>query len=357
VDSVNDASDAGDASDASDAGDAGGIARRLAAALRRHTGLQGRVEGLGRLTGGATKTTWAFDLATADGPQALIFQQAPSPSPSPLDACSGPGPRAPKLDAADDARLMIAARAHGVPAPRVLAILDMHDGLGRGYVTARVEGETLGRKVVGEPAFAAARAAMAAQAGAILAAIHATPTHTLPFLQRLSPAQELAVYGELLARTGLRHPALEFALQWVRRHLPAPQRETLVHSDFRTGNLIVGPEGIRCVLDWEIARIGDPMQDLGVLCMRTWRFGGRGEAGGFGTREALYAAYERAAGTAVDPLRVRFWEAFSNLKWAIGCVRRACAVRDDGSPASVELCAVGRRMEEPLWDFFQLIED
>jgi aminoglycoside phosphotransferase (APT) family kinase protein len=83
----------------------------------------------------------------------------------------------------------------------------------------------------------------------------------------------------------------------------------------------------------------------------------RGEAGGFGSREDLYTAYERAERHAVDPMRVRFWEAFSNLKWAIGCVRRGLSVRDDGSPASVELCAVGRRMEEPLWDFFQLIED
>jgi aminoglycoside phosphotransferase (APT) family kinase protein len=330
---------------------------RLASALQRHAGLNGRVEDLRRLTGGATKTTWSFDLLTGDGRQPMILQQTPARLPS-----SGPspgpsfGPCAPKLDAAEDARVMIAARAHGVPAPRVVAILDVHDGLDRGYVTARVEGETLGRKVVGDPALAVARAAMAAQAGAILAAIHATPTQQLPFLQHLSPAQELAVYGDLLERTGFRHPALEFALQWIRRHLPTEWRDALVHSDFRTGNLIVGPEGIRCVLDWEIARIGDPMQDLGVLCMKTWRFGGAPEAGGFGARDDLYAAYERASGMPVDPARVRFWEAFSNLKWAIGCVRRGLSVRGDGSPASVELCAVGRRMEEPLWDFFQLTE-
>ena len=40
----------------------------------------------------------------------------------------------------------------------------------------------------------------------------------------------------------------------------------------------------------------------------------------------------------------------------IGCVRRGLATRDDGTPASLELCAVGRRMEEPLWDFFQLVD-
>ncbi|MFM9927669.1 phosphotransferase family protein [Variovorax sp. H27-G14] len=335
-------------------------AARLAAALRRHAGLHGHVDGLRRLTGGATKTTWSFDLVAPEGRHALILQQAPAlpalpASPDPVQS----GPRrlaTPRLAAADDARLMTVARAHGVPAPRVLAMLDVQDGLASGYITERVEGETLGRKLVNDPALAAARGAMAAQAGTILAAIHATPTQALPFLQRLSPAQELAVYGDLLERTGFRHAALAFALQWTRQHLPTGGRQTLVHSDFRTGNLIVGPEGIRCVLDWEIARIGDPMQDLGVLCMRTWRFGGTPEVGGFGARADLYAAYERASGMPVDAARVRFWEAFSNLKWAIGCVRRGLSVRADGSAASLELCAVGRRMEEPLWDFFQLIE-
>lgn len=325
------------------------IGLRLAGALQRHAGLHGRVEDLRRLTGGATKTTWSFDLRTAERVHPLILQQAPART-------DAGGPAVPRLDAAEDARTMIAARAHGVPAPRVRAILDVHDGLDSGYITERVEGETLGRKLVTDPALAAARSAMAAQAGAILAAIHDTPTHGLSFLQRLSPGQELAAYGELLERTGFRHAALEFALQWTRRHLPAAWRDTLVHSDFRTGNLIVDAEGIRCVLDWEIARIGDPMQDLGVLCMKTWRFGAAPEVGGFGERDALYEAYERASGTPVDRERVRFWEAFSNLKWAIGCVRRGLSVRADGSPASVELCAVGRRMEEPLWDFFQLIE-
>ncbi|OAK62008.1 hypothetical protein A3K87_19140 [Variovorax paradoxus] len=335
--------------------DAPHIARRLALALQRHAGLHGSVEDLRRLTGGATKTTWSFDLLTADGRRPMILQQMPTTTASASESASA-GIAAPKLDAAEDARVMIAARAHGVPAPAVLAVLDVHDGLERGYVTERVEGETLGRKLVSDPAYAGARRAMAAQAGTILAAIHSMPVAELPFLQRLSPARELEVYAGLLARTGFSHPALEYAVQWVRKNLPVDWPDALVHSDFRTGNLIVGSEGIRCVLDWEIARVGDPMQDLGVLGMRTWRFGGAGEAGGFGAREDLYAAYERASGRPVDPLRVRFWEAFSNLKWAIGCVRRGLSVRADGSPASLELCAVGRRMEEPLWDFFQLIE-
>lgn len=324
------------------------LAAALKTALARHGSQYGEVQNLKRLTGGATKQTWAFDLVSDGRSQPLILQQTPPPAAS--------ASRAPKLSAEQDAMLMVAARAGGVPAPVVRIILQPEDGLGGGYVTERIEGETLGRRIMQGNAFAAARAGMAGQCGAILAAIHQLPTADLPFLAALSPADELAIYGGLLTQYPLQHPALAYALRWVQEHLPTTWKPALVHADFRTGNLIVGPEGVRCVLDWEIARIGDPMQDLGVLCMRTWGFGGALPVGGFGRRKDLYAAYEAAGGAPVDPNRVLFWEAFSNLKWAISCVRRGLATQADGRPAGVEMCAVGRRLEEPLWDFFSLLE-
>ncbi len=320
----------------------------LRTALARHGGRPGEVRGLQRLTGGATKQTWSFDWCLGGRIQPLILQQLPTAT-----ARAG-GP--PKLSAEHDAAVMVAARRGGVPAPVVQYVLQTADGLGAGHVTERVEGQTLGRKVVHDGSLAAARPLLARQCGAALAAIHHLPADGLPFLQTLSPPDELAVYGGLLADHAVDHPALAFALRWVQQHLPQRWQPRVVHADFRTGNLIVGADGLRCVLDWEIARIGDPMQDLGVLCMRTWRFGGAGAVGGFGHREDLYAAYEAAGGGTVDPERVRFWEAFSNLKWAIACVRRGLGPRADGRPANVELCAVGRRMEEPLWDFLALAE-
>ncbi len=330
------------------------VAAALAAALGREAA-PGEVRALQRLTGGATKQTWSFDWVSGARHEPLILQQTPVAS-APCPSLSETRPlRAPKLSAEQDAALMVIARAGGVPAPVVRLVLAPGDGLGPAYVTERVDGETLGRRIVEHADFATARPLMARQCGEILAHIHHLPTTGLPFLATLSPQDELAVYGGLLAQFEMRHPALEYALRWVRQNLPTRWEPRVVHSDFRTGNLIVGADGVRCVLDWEIARVGDPMQDLGVLCMRTWRFGGAGEVGGFGSRDELYAAYERTAGIPVDPQRVRFWEAFSNLKWAISCVRRGLAQPADGAPASVELCAVGRRLEEPLWDFFSLI--
>lgn len=330
-----------------DADDVVAMAAALQEALMRREGAPGRVQRLRRLTGGATKATWVFDWVCEGGTQALILQQVPPPA-------AGSG-RVPKLDAREDAAVMRVARQGGVPAPVVRLVLDEADGLKAGYVTEMVAGETLGKKLVHSETYATARRHMAQQCGRILADIHRLPLGDLPFLMTLSPADELAVYTDLLAASGVRHPSLVYALCWVREHLPSNGPMTFVHADFRNGNLIVGPEGVRCVLDWEIARVGDPMQDLGVLCMRSWRFGGAGEVGGFGDREELYAAYEEAAGQPVDRDRVRFWEAFSNLKWAIACARRGSARRDDGRQASLELSAVGRRLEEPLWDFFQLL--
>ncbi|NUZ06142.1 phosphotransferase family protein [Schlegelella sp. ID0723] len=313
--------------------------------MRRIDSPLGEVRSLQRVTGGATKRTWSFDWHAAGHVDRLILQT--------VDALPARRHGPPKLAAAEDAALMVAARRAGVAAPVVRHVLQPDDALGDGTITERVDGETLGRKVVHDPALAPARRRLAAQCGAALARIHRMPPGGLGFLQRLSPADELATYGALLAEHDLGDPALAYALRWVGANLPRRWDVGVVHADFRTGNLIVGPEGLACILDWEIARIGDPMQDLAVLCLRTWRFGGAGEVGGFGSRAELYAAYE-AAGGRVDVERVRFWEAFSNLKWAISCVRRGLATRADGRPASLELAAVGRRLEEPLWDFLAL---
>ncbi len=77
----------------------------------------------------------------------------------------------------------------------------------------------------------------------------------------------------------------------------------LVHGDFRTGNFMVGPDGLVGLLDWEFARWGDPVDDIGWLCVRDWRFGKvKQPAGGFCSRERFCAAYTQASGRTVDPV-------------------------------------------------------
>jgi len=332
-----------------DATDAAAFQERVDTLARTHLGARGPAGDLQTLTAGANKGTWSF---RAGGAGYILQRQAPSGAPDP-DA--GPDDWVPHLDGTQEFQVMLAAQAADVPVPRVRHILRPVDGLGEGAVTELVTGETIPARVLREPALAEARARMAAQCGRILAAIHRAPVGGLPFLRRFGAHETLALFERVLDRVELRIPALELALRWARERMPGQAREALVHGDFRTGNFIVGPEGIRAVLDWEIAHVGDPVEDLGYLCMRTWRFGGPGAVGGFGARADLLGAYEQASGCAVDRDAARFWEVVGAMRWALGCVRRAHAWRHQHE-RKLEFAAVGRRIEEPVYDLLNVIE-
>jgi aminoglycoside phosphotransferase (APT) family kinase protein len=322
------------------------IASRLQAVISRHLGPPGTIYNLRQLTGGASRSTWLFDAEASSERHRLIMQSGGVWA----DRATG---LVPQLEPEGDAQLMIAASEVGVPAPQVRAILEPADGLGRGYVTDFVEGETLGQRIVRDAKFAGARALMAKQCGEILAATHRIDLARVPFLMRQDGAAHIEAHREVVDRFGLQLPALDMALKWAADNVSKNARHTVVHGDFRLGNLIVGEDGIRCALDWELGQSGDPMQDLGWLCIRTWRFGGAAPVGGFGSREDLYTAYERASGYSINPAHVRFWEAFGNVKWVIHCLRLGMrGVEETG----IERCAIGRRIEEPLWDFLNLIE-
>ena len=323
---------------------------QLQAAVARHIGAPGTIHDLQRLTGGANKTTWSFDADVAGERAQFILQLASARANDADNPLAGVSPH---LTADEDARLMIAAVKAGVPAPRVRAILQPDDGLGGGYVTERVAGETLATKILRDERFAGARATMAKQCGTILAAIHRIPVAEVPFLMRLTPAEHIAAQRRIIEYFGFHLPALELGLKWAEKNVPRNARHSVVHGDFRAGNFIVREDGIRCVLDWEIGQSGDPMQDLGWVCVKTWRFGGKKPVGGFGTREDLFEAYEKASGQSVDPAHVRFWEAYGSVRWGIGCLSMGLRGMEE---VGIERCAIGRRIEEPLWDFFNLIE-
>ena len=147
----------------------------------------------------------------------------------------------------------------------------------------------------------------------------------------------------------------ELALRWLADHDPGPSREmTLVHGDFRHGNLIIGPDGVRAVLDWEIAHLGDPMEDLGWICTNSWRFGEIDKpVGGFGSREDLFAGYEEA-GRKVDPERVMFWEVMGTLRWGIMCGRMMQRFRN-APDHPMEQAVIGRRPSETEIDLLRLV--
>ncbi|MEQ9641061.1 MAG: phosphotransferase family protein [Alphaproteobacteria bacterium] len=308
--------------------------------------LNAEVRDLARLTGGATRPTWAFEAELDGGWQKLILQLSVERDPLPGERTGA----LPRVTGANDAAIQQAAAKAGVPVPPLVLVLGEQHGRGAGTVAHFVAGETLGRRIVRDPP-----PDLAAACGTALARIHAIDPAPLGFLQPFDAARQLAVYRDVFDSYAHPHPVAEYAFRWVGEHLPADDRRAVVHGDFRNGNMIVDRNGIAAVLDWEIAQLGDPMQDLGWLCVRTWRFGGAGPVGGFGTYDELFAAYEAESGRSVNVERVRFWEAFGCLKWAVMCMMKGQRVRF-GAEQTLEAAAIGRRMDEPLWDFLSLVE-
>jgi aminoglycoside phosphotransferase (APT) family kinase protein len=233
-------------------------------------------------------------------------------------------------------------------------VLAPEDALGEGFVMERLEGETLARRILRDAEFEAARPRLARQCGEILAGIHAIPADTLPALPQQDARAQLEQYRGIYDHFDDPRPVFELAFRFIEDHLPATTTATLVHGDFRNGNLMIDRDGVRGVLDWELAHVGDPMEDLGWICVNSWRFGGELPVGGFGTREDLAAGYEAAGGAPVDLERVRFWEIVGTLKWGVICTMMLAAFRHGGD-RSVERAAIGRRASETEIDLLELI--
>jgi aminoglycoside phosphotransferase (APT) family kinase protein len=299
-----------------------------------------------KLPGGASQETWRFDIMHPEGNVGAILRRAPrgyGAAPS----------RAAGLNA--EARLMQLAFDAGVPSPRVLHVLTPEDDLGAGFIMRRVDGETIARKILREEKFSDARPKLARQLGVVLAGIHSLPLTQLPELRRMTAAKELDEFERDYRSLNWPKPVFELALRWLRDHDPGPSTEiTLVHGDFRNGNLVIGPDGVRAVLDWELAHLGDPMEDLGWVCVNSWRFGEiDNPVGGFGSREELFAGYE-AVGRRVDPMRVTFWEVMGTLRWGLMCGGMMQRYRE-GPDHSMERAMIGRRASETEVDLLRLL--
>jgi len=328
----------------------------LAAAASRHD--PGRfpqppaIEELARLTGGAANETWRFDAVAGGERVACILRRTRGGAERGV-ADMGAGER--KTTKRDEARLQQAAAGAGVPVAAVRFILAEDDGLGDGYVMERLEGESIARRILRDAEYARARERMAYQCGEILARIHGLAREALPELRTLDARAQLEQNAEAYRRTGQPVPVFDLALRWLEERVPEPRRLTLVHGDFRNGNFMVGPEGIRAVLDWEGAHVGDPMEDLGWICVPSWRFGELDRlVGGFGSREAMFEGYEAAGGGRVDPETVRFWEVLGTLRWGVICMMMT-RTHLEGHARSVELAAIGRRVSETELDLLELL--
>ncbi len=315
-----------------------GIAAVLAELEVEHDSLEIRP-----LSGGASRQTF---LVRA-GDRSLVLRRDP------------PGSRS-FNPLALEVEVLAAAAAGGVPVPRTLRF-EPEGGRfeSPGMLMERVEGTSVGPRLLRREAYASAREQLPGQLAQALARIHATDVGTIGGLSQAGIADPALAACDLWAAAldewGHPQPALEAGLRWLRLNPPAPVQETLVHGDFRLGNFIASERGLEAVIDWELCHRGDPAEDLAWLCVRSWRFGNDAlPVAGIGEREAFLDAYAAAGGTRPDAGRLRWWEAMGNLKWAVICARQA---QDhlEGSRRSHELASLGRRICEPEWDLLTLL--
>jgi aminoglycoside phosphotransferase (APT) family kinase protein len=307
------------------------IAARLAEVLGEPL-----AEGVQQLSSGASRATFAFATA-AHGRLVLQMERDAA------RAAERPG----------QAELLGTAARASVPVPRVIAHGGEDTVLGASWIVMEeVRGTTDPAAILageGVPA----PAELIESIAAALAAVHRMPADE-GLVSRVD--DPLAQLRALHDRLGQPHPTFELAWRALGPDR-APARRTLVHGDFRVGNLMVAPGGVSAVLDWELAHVGDPLEDLGWLCVPAWRFTRPDRpAAGLGTREQLAAAYERHAGVGVDLAAVRRWELAGTLRWGVICEMQALTHLSSAS-RSVEHAVIGRRACEVEWDLLEMLAD
>ena len=284
------------------------------------------------LAGGASKEAWAVD--TTDGQELLVRRAL------------GGVIHLDTLPLRDEFEMLVAAREAGVSAPEPVAYLGDVDGR-EAFAMVRVSGETIGRRIVKSPP-----PRLGVQMAEELARIHAIPADRVAFLPN---PDLLGRLEEELDAVGEPHPAIEYGLAWCRLRLPLVRPRVVSHGDFRIGNLAVDENGIVAVLDWEFAKLGDPLEDLSWPLVRAWRFGSdERRLGGIGAVEPYLARYEQLTGLAVPRDELDVWEVLGNCKWAVGSLSQARR-HLSGEQRSVELAILGRLAVEMEWELLDLI--
>jgi aminoglycoside phosphotransferase (APT) family kinase protein len=370
------------------------MADRLLTALADDSGIgdsgigergEARIIGLRRLSGGANMETWAFDLEVAGAIEPLILRRLPggaaaaasAPAIASGSAAQGSSHSAKpgagvsavgELTLADEAALITVSGQFAVPVPTIRQVLQPEHALGQGYIMSRERGEALPFRLLADACYHDAREKLAFQCGQTLARIHQVPLSALPSsLPDHSGVLLLQRAQALLDSYGNVSPVLQLGLNWLRDRQPDHQpdhepfrqrsasRRALVHGDFRNGNLLVDEHGLVAVLDWELAHIGDPVQDLGYISANVWRFGSPKPVGGFGEYTDLLAGYASVSGEVPSMVDIHYWQVHAALSWGMVCLLMLQMYRS-GQDTSLERAAIGRRLSEAEIDLLLLMD-
>ena len=306
------------------------------------------VEKVTLLAGGASKEVWKVEGATPEESLDLLVRRA-----------AGGEIYSDTLSLEQEYQVLQAAYEAGVKVPKPYGYFDDLDGR-EAFAMERLEGESIGRRLVRKEEFEATREALPQRLAEELSKIHAIPLESLPSLPgaQSEPATDYSLESlerelDLLEEP---HPAIELGLSWLREHVPASHGVVLNHGDFRIGNFLVSEEDLVGVVDWEFAHLGDPAEDLGWPLVRAWRFGeDHLRLGGIGEAEPFLERYNSLTGREISKEELFYWEVLGNVRWAIGSHNQAQR-HLSGQEPSVELAILGRLAAEVEYEILSLLQ-
>ncbi len=306
-------------------------------------GIEGKVSNLEPLTGGASKEIWKFEVSNAKQTTKMILRRG-----------SGiEGPLA--IKTADEARIQKEVIKAGAPVPIILAVSKNEEELGDSYIMHFVEGETIARKILRDKEYKKALPLLAYQCGEAIAKVHNVDIDNFSFLPKKPAEDQLEDLYATYQSFEQPSPVFEYAYLWLKEQDFSNFQESLVHGDFRLGNIIVNGEGLQSIIDWELAHIGNPLQDLGWVCGNSWRFGKNDKVvGGFGELEDLLEGYNSISKLKVNKEMVKCWQVFGTFRWGVICLIQAYA-HLNRTINSIEKAAIGRRVSETEIDIVDLL--
>lgn len=324
---------------------------RLAEFIRRESGAERTsVVRLERMSGGAVQQNWALDVENIGGchPGARRWVLR-------IDA---PAVVAESLTRTQEFVVLSAMHAAGVLAPRPLWLCeDASVAGGAFFIMERLSGVAAGHRIVRDAQLVPDRARLARELAINLARIHAVkPCAQLGFLKTALARDNVAHYRAHLDTLDEPYPTLEWGLRWCELNAPGYEETTFVHRDYRTGNYLVEGGFLSGVLDWEFAACGNPLEDVGWLFAKCWRFGqNHYPVGGVAQASDFLDEYEKRSGRTIDRFALRYWQVMAHLRWAVIALQQRERHRS-GLERSLELALTGHLLSDLEQEILVLTE-
>ena len=308
-----------------------------------NTSIEGEIVNLEPLTGGASKEIWKFEV-NANGKSDRYILRRGSGVEGPL-----------AIKTSDEAKIQKTVRKLGAQVPEIVAVSSLDEELGDAYIMKFVDGESIARKILRDEEYKNTLPKLAFECGQSIAKIHQADINEFPFLPSKTVFEQINDLYQTYVSFNQPSPVFEYTHLWLKKQNFGEINDALVHGDFRLGNIIVDKDGLKSVIDWELAHIGNPLQDLGWICGNSWRFGNTNKVvGGFGDLADLLKGYNSVSNYHVNENMVKAWQVFGTFRWGVICLIQASA-HLTGSINSVEKAAIGRRVSETEIDIVDLL--